>query len=95
MRPWWVFPRRHGGGSSWLCLGAGPSQRLAPAREAPSRFLQVRGARKHNLRNLDVRIPLGRFVCLTGVSGSAGNREITVDVMWQPIDDYPRFRAAR
>jgi len=34
-------------------------------------------------------------IIVTGVSGSAGNREITVDVMWQPIDDYPRFRAAR
>jgi excinuclease ABC subunit A len=32
--------------------------------------LRLSGARKNNLRNLEVEIPLGRFVCVTGVSGS-------------------------
>ena len=37
---------------------------------APSHFLTLSGANAHNLKNLTFSIPLGRFVCLTGVSGS-------------------------
>jgi excinuclease ABC subunit A len=42
----------------------------AERRTGPARHLQIKGARLHNLRDLDIRVPLERFVALTGVSGS-------------------------
>ncbi|MDO4564416.1 MAG: excinuclease ABC subunit UvrA [Clostridia bacterium] len=39
-------------------------------RAGSGKFLRVRGARANNLKNLTVDIPLGKFVCVTGVSGS-------------------------
>ncbi len=43
-------------------------------------FLIIKGAREHNLKNIDVKIPLRKFVCVTGVSGS-GKSSLVNDIL--------------
>ncbi len=55
-----------------------PTQRRKPDGK---KLLSIKGATRHNLKKLDVEIPLGLFVCLTGVSGS-GKSTFSHDVLY-------------
>ncbi len=53
-------------------------------RPGNGKALVIRGARENNLKGIDVSIPLGKFVCLTGVSGS-GKSSLLVEVLYKKL----------
>ena len=56
-----------------------------PRRNGTDAAIVVKNARHNNLRGVDVKIPLQRFVCVTGVSGS-GKSSLISDVLWQVLN---------
>ena len=57
-----------------------PANRRQPGEE----WLIIRGARHNNLRNVEVRLPLGTFICVTGVSGS-GKSSLVTDILYNHL----------
>lgn len=53
-------------------------------RRKPAGYLTVQGARENNLKNIDVKLPLGVMTCVTGVSGS-GKSSLTNEILYKRL----------
>ncbi len=53
-------------------------------RRKPNGWITVKGASEHNLKNIDVRFPLGVFTCVTGVSGS-GKSSLVNEILYKTL----------
>ena len=62
-------------------------------RKGNGKFLEIIGAKEHNLKDINVKIPLGKFVCVTGVSGS-GKSSLVNEILYKAVfkNIYPKSK---
>ncbi len=53
-------------------------------RKGNGKYIEIKGASEHNLKNINVKIPLGKFVCVTGVSGS-GKSSLINEILYKVV----------
>ena len=56
----------------------------AERRKGNGKFITIKGAQQNNLKNIDVKIPLGKLVCITGVSGS-GKSSLINEILYKKL----------
>ena len=62
-------------------------------RKGNGKYLEIIGAKEHNLKDIDVKIPLGKLVCVTGVSGS-GKSSLVNEILYKAVfkNIYPKSK---
>ena len=56
-------------------------------KKGTSKFIEIKGAKENNLKNVDIKIPLGTFTCVTGVSGS-GKSSLIMQILCKAAQSY-------
>jgi excinuclease ABC subunit A len=63
-------------------------------RELGRDFIEIRGARENNLKNINTKIPLGLFTCVTGVSG-AGKTSLFIECLYKGLHNLINTRSSQ